>query len=187
MLGKQKDGLTRLFFTAWPDPAGEIKNLLENARILRQLIDCRDARSVVSKNLHMTLVFIGGVSCDQATLLEGSAHEILLQPCVVELDHWWRTPSGCVAATASFVPPILARLRADLLSCTNACVEQALSAGRFRPHITLLRGVRPQELPNMPHHLKLRLTVQHFSLVQSLLQPSGARYKSLHDYQMQCK
>jgi RNA 2',3'-cyclic 3'-phosphodiesterase len=127
--------------------------------------------------LHVTLEFIGAVSPVQLDRLHDAAATVRVAPFAVVLDRlgWW--PHNAIFwAGCEEMPSRQSRLLAAL--------SQALLVAGFLPdsrqhvpHVTLLRQARCKELP--PLEAPIRWQVDDFTLVESFLQPSGARYRVL--------
>ena len=130
-----------------------------------------------SDSLHITMAFIGAVTPDQFAILQEVAGGISAQPFDLRIDHLGYWPHNRILwAGCSETPSRQRRLFADL--------AEALEAAGFPPdkrpqipHVTLLRQANCDSLPEVME--PVRWHVKEFVLVESLLQPSGARYRVL--------
>lgn len=131
-------GGQRWFLALWPDP--EVRDAL--ARVSRGLMPGA-ARRTHPEDLHLTLRFLGPLSPEALTQVEGAAETLAGMPCVhLRIDRLGHFPrSGILWAGPAVVDPGLRALAARL--------DQALGARGFPPevrpfqaHITLARGMR---------------------------------------------
>lgn len=163
----------RVFFAVWPDaPALDALNALA----VRSKESC-GGRRMRKDGLHMTLVFVGAVSPAQLALLHAVGSQVRLDPFEARFDHlgWWRH-NRIIWAGCHETPSRQRRL--------FECLSQSLRMNGFHvdhrpwmPHVTLLRNAHGDAIPEMPSPICWQ--VNEFCLVESLLQPSGARYRTL--------
>lgn len=163
----------RLFFALWP--AAEMQRRISDA--MRRHVAASGGRGVPTRNLHVTLAFLGEVpearlaavkACGQRI---GGARRFDLQFDRVEA---WSGPR-VLCLTAATVP--------DALQALFEQLHGHLSSERFelrhedyRPHVTLARHVRgPYDVPSEP----IGWPVEEFVLVQSRRNQSGSEYAVL--------
>ena len=171
---RPKQPESRFFVAVWPDPA-----------IVARLADganphLRNARPVSRNRLHLTLAFIGaldpaGLDSAQRALRQVEGHSCLLS--IDRLGHWRR--SGILWLGSSIEQPALV----DLVSAIRARLLAsgiATDSRPFRAHITVARkcwrasytgALAPVFWP-----------VSTFSLVESTLHHSGARYRPVETW-----
>lgn len=127
-----------------------------------------------SDSLHMTLAFIGAVSSEQIDALRAAAAGVRAAPFEVVLDRLGYWQHNRIFWAGGGTPPS----RQDRLS---EALRNALAAAGFPPeahpwfpHVTLLRDAHCTSVPVLPE--PVRWEAREFTLVESSLQPSGARY-----------
>lgn len=130
---RSREPAWRLFLALWPDAA------------TRQRIDARvraaglGGRAVPAANLHMTLVFVGGVPVERVGVLESIVDGQREAGFALRLDRLGRFSGAGVAwAGCRDIPPALTSLQARL----DAAVRRAgfaIETRAFRPHVTLAR------------------------------------------------
>lgn len=130
-------------------------------------------------SLHLTLAFLGAVSDEQLRSLCLAAETVRTPPGEFVLDKtgWW--PHHHIAwAGCHELPSCLRRLHEALA----VAVREAgfpLDHRPFLPHVTLLRHAHA---PPLALDEPIAWPVEGFTLVESRLQPSGARYRVLADW-----
>lgn len=162
----------RLFFALWPERA-----LQENwARLTRRALKKRGKR-IRLENLHLTLVFLGGMTAPQRACAEaaadrvtGSAFELRME----RIGHWPRPRVVWLAPPAT--PESLRDLVRQLNEGLTACGHRP-DPRPYRAHLTLARKVAGyfpdrQVAPSL-------WSVKQFCLVQSVTHPAGAEYRIL--------
>lgn len=133
-------------------------------------------------SLHMTLAFIGAVTPVQLERLHLIAEEIRTMPFDLSLDHfgYWSHKrilwAGCHASPAGLQR--LVKALAEELPAAGFAIEDRAVV----PHVTLVRHARCTRMPVLDH--PVLWPVSEFSLVESFLQPSGARYRTLACWQL---
>lgn len=169
----------RVFFAIWPDAAAlDALELAATSGVER----C-GGRRMCRDSLHVTLQFIGAVSPDQLASLHAAAARVCAAPFEIVFDRlgWW-PHNHILWAGCQEMPSCQRRLLGAL--------SQALLTAGFQPdsrqqvpHVTLVRQARCDGLPTL--HAPIRWRVGEFSLVESFLQPSGARYRELARWPLQ--
>lgn len=134
-------------------------------------------------SLHLTLAFIGAVTPDQLAMLREIAGRIRNEAFDLRLDRVGYWPHNRIAwAGCSRVPSRQRRLSAAFVAGLSAA-GFALDKRPYQPHVTLLRDGRCSDLPELAQPIPWR--VKEFVLVESCLQPSGARYRLLGRWPLQ--
>ncbi len=167
------DETARLFFALWPDAAPRAA-LGRLAQALHQ--EC-GGRVMLTRNIHLTLVFLGDVAASWIPDLRALAEGIVAQRfelAIATVNYWrhnrivWAGPKEC--------PDAMQMLVADL--------ESALKAGDFRfderpyaPHITLLRDARRAPAAQTVADIPWRIA--DFALVQSLHRDNASVYEAI--------
>jgi 2'-5' RNA ligase len=160
--------LRRLFFALWPEVSWSSRLIEAAAPVLR----VAGGRTLAPLDLHVTLCFLGTVGeaeraalCVRAGQIEAASFELEF-----ERLEFWRA-AGIVAASVARVPPAGVAL-AQALAAAAREVGLAPDLAAWRPHVTLVRGVRPQRLPvefvgDAWPALRLQLPVARFYLAES--------------------
>lgn len=162
----------RLFFALWPDPAVrmQLARLAESAT-------AGHGRVVSAGNLHITLVFLGGVTAERRACAERAAAEVVGEAFELTLDtlgYFRRSQVAWVAPSRT--PPALTGLAAALQNRLAGCGFEP--EGRpFTPHLTLARKVRGA--PRPVGFAPITWSVSGFSLIESFMLPGGVRYEPL--------
>lgn len=163
----------RVFFALWPDgPA--LDRLEEAARAGEALCGGRRMRR---DSLHITLAFVGDVSPGQLALLQDVGGKLAVAPFEIVLDQLGCWPhnrifwAGCRAT-----PSCLRRLSGSLSRMLDAAGFRVESQA-YVPHVTLLRNAHCGNPPELG--APVRWQAGEFTLVESALQPDGARYRVL--------
>jgi len=144
----------------------------------------RRVRWVLPHNWHMTLAFLGDQSLDWLdglrAPLDASLLELKLQP--FDVRGQWITgfpdaKSRIVALTFQASPALLT-LKSTL---DSVLLQQAftLEKRRFRPHVTLGRVKRDQQVHFDPAICEVLLPVTALTLYQSILTAQGSEYHPL--------
>ena len=171
-------GKSRVFYAFWPDEAVR--------PALQAWVDGAQAAAggnpTQSRNLHMTLCFIGQVADEQLPMLSALAAELPWQPLELVLDRagWWKHNRvawlGCSSLPAALAQSARA-LRQQLLAH-----EIDFDDKPFVPHVTLLREVRPSQawLDTLKPLPPVRWTLQRPVLVLAARDEQGAWYQPLN-------
>lgn len=165
------DGTARLFFALWPDAAPRAAL----GRLARTLHEECGGRAMLTRNIHLTLVFLGNVAAGRIPDLCALAKGIVaprFELAIGTVNHWrhnrivWAGPKEC--------PDALRMLVADL--------ESALRNSGFRfderpyaPHITLLRDARRAPAAQTMGDIPWRIA--DFALVRSLRRDHATVYE----------
>jgi 2'-5' RNA ligase len=144
----------RLFFALWPDEG--VRTALDKSA--GKLLGKRVKR-VVASNLHITLAFAGSVSGTVHTCLEtaaGGIHVPCFELCINRVEHWQKP--RILWAGPTHIPVELWSLAGALRQALEDC---GLEAVGFPP---------------------FHWSISHFSLVESVTDPAGVRYRVLRSW-----
>ena len=158
--------MTRLFLAVWPPE----EVVAELTRLRRK--DQRGVRFVAPENWHITLRFLGDADPDAViSALDGLAFDATRATVGPAVD---------VLAERALVLPVsgLEHLAADLAERTAHLGEPPRQ--RFVGHLTLARMKPRATMPSALGALyRASFDVDEIALVQSRLEPDGARYESI--------
>lgn len=167
------DGTARVFFALWPDAAPRAAL----GRLARDLQGQCGGRAMLTRNIHLTLVFLGNVAAARLPELYLLAETVAAPrfDLVIGAAGYWR--HNRIVWTGPGQCP-------DALQALVAALEGALKANGFRfderpyvPHITLLRDAR--RAPTTQAVGDIRWPVADFALVQSLRRDNATVYEVL--------
>lgn len=163
----------RVFFALWP-PEATLQALDDLAGAVTKQCGGRRMRR---DTLHLTLAFIGAASPGQIELLRqvaagvrGVAFDWILD----RLECW---PRNRIAWAGCSQMPSCQRRLFDALAGSLKQTGFELDQRPFIPHVTLARNVRCVGLPEFARPIHWQ--VSDFFLAESVLLPSGARYRLL--------
>ena len=131
-------------------------------------------------NLHITLCFIGEVDRRQLHLFAEAAEDVRAEATTLVLDrlgYFARSRILWLGCTRTPAP-----LQDMVASLNNALSKRGYRPERrpFQAHVTLLRNAKPlRQLPRFP---PVDWRINGFVLVESLLRPTGARYRIIKEY-----
>jgi RNA 2',3'-cyclic 3'-phosphodiesterase len=163
--------MPRLFVAAWPPD-----DVVEELTALRRK-DQRGVRFVPPENWHVTLRFLG--NCDPADVVD-AIDGAELAPAVARLG-----PAVDVIDERLLAVPVTGvdDLAARIGRATASIGEPARK--RFVGHLTVARIKRGAPMPSTLGALvHAEFDVHEIDVVQSRLEPSGARYESLHTWRL---
>lgn len=127
--------------------------------------------------LHMTLAFIGSISPSQLDVLRQVAGKLAGEAFELQVDRMGYWPHNRIVWAGCSQVPSRQRRLFDALTAQLAETGFGLDEHPFVPHVTLVRNARCDNLPELMH--PIHWPVSEFVLVESRLQPSGARYRAL--------
>jgi len=161
----------RLFFALWP--AAEQQRQWD--KLLREHVDLRGGRIIPRQNLHITLVFLGGLEIEQRDRLLQQAPAITVPKFELTFDRpAYRRRARMLWWGVSQVPDALLTLVAEL---KRLALQQGVEVESrpYLPHMTLVRNLRhpPADLTLPSQHW----AIDHFALVRSITYPEGAQYE----------
>ncbi|WP_181919492.1 RNA 2',3'-cyclic phosphodiesterase [Alkalilimnicola ehrlichii] len=160
----------RLFFALWPDERAQERAALEAQSV--------GGRRVQPQNLHVTLLFLGGVDAERVTEIEAQMAAVETDSFDICLSRREVTRRGIAWLAVREIPAPLRELyRQVVAGCEALGIE--LEQRPFRPHLTLARRARPHR-PVMIEPIEWR--VRRFSLVRSQSDPSGVQYHTLREW-----
>lgn len=162
----------RVFFALWPDATTRAV-----LAVLAQQHARNNGRAIAADNLHLTLVFVGGVTAAQRVCMEAAAATVVAAPFSVTLDSlgYWPKPKVLWAGVQD-TPAALIDLVIQLNTALMACgYKPDLRA--FNAHVTLARKAqRPPDSEQMP---PLLWRTDDFCLVESVTGEQGSEYHVL--------
>ena len=169
----------RLFFALWPDEA--MRSALAQATC--EAVQGSAGQPVPVDNLHLTLLFLGGVAERRVTEVADAAHRarmwhrgIALEMRLDHLEHWPRPRVLCALPAQ---PPSAAGMLAQVLQDQLTAAGFSPDIKPFRPHVTVARKVtRPGSLRMRPVDWRCNA----FALIESRTLESGAVYSVVENY-----
>jgi len=171
----------RLFFALYPQQ-------VLRQQLLREVIEhCPElkvagVRPVPVTNIHMTLVFLGGVTAAVQACVEQVAATVVAPAFSVRLDrlaYWSRKRMLWATPDPLQVPEGLSILVESLYQGLSVC-DVALESRVYRPHVTLARKLMRE--PQLGCIEAVSWTLNHFSLMESVSTPDGVRYSALQSW-----
>lgn len=165
----------RVFFALWPQDEA-IAHLSALARELTP----RGGRVIDADALHLTLAFVGRVTTAGIDQLAEIAADVRAEEFDLTLDRLGFWPqggilwAGCRQTSAPWRH--LAEHLAGSLRAAGFAIDPR-GGQRQVPHVTLARRARCTSLPRLGTPIGWR--VNEFALLESLLQPAGACYRTL--------
>lgn len=154
-----------------------------SAAVARLRLPHDGLRWTAPESWHITLQFLGEASPQQCSSLMESLKAVKIAPFLVHIEGLGCLERAGVILVGVRPNPQLTALERQVTAAT-APVGFVAESRAFRPHITLARskGRAPQSLATVLARLPQRtdfssLRVQEFRLLESFLEPSGARYE----------
>ncbi len=150
-----------------------------------ELLPAGGGRLVPAANLHMTLLYIGGVGAEQCKALKAMADGISFSPFVLRLDKfgYWRKPRVWWWG-ASQTPEALHGLVGSLQAGARRC-GIGIDPRPYKAHMTLARKV--VRAPEQVDIQSCDWAVDHFALLRSVSTPTGVHYEPLQYWSAQQK
>jgi len=166
----------RLFFALWPEPEQQ----KAWATLAAELLPVGAGRLVPASNLHLTLLYVGGVAPEQRKALELMAAEISFSPFVLQLNRfgYWRKPKVWWWG-ATQTPESLCRLVQLLRIGAERCGIE-VDQRSYKAHMTLARKVA--HAPDQVAIQSCDWAVDRFALVSSVSSPAGVHYEPLRHW-----
>jgi 2'-5' RNA ligase len=162
----------RLFLALWPD--AEVRRRLQ--ALLDRDLPVRGGRPEPLANLHVTLVFIGGVAADRVAAIERAAAGVSGMAFDLILDRvgYWGRPRILWLGPRS-IPPALFALVRELRAALEGC-GMPPETRPYLPHMTLARKVMraPGTIAG-----PLSWRVETYSLLESVPSGQGRVYREL--------
>ena len=133
------NSVSRLFFACWPDD-GLAREL---GRIAGWCVRDSGGRQVPTRNMHLTLLFLGSVSPAQRSALEEVAGNLAIPPLTLTLDRVEFWPWAKILCLTPGSDPPEPTLIGVVDSLRRAARSQGLKVDdrAYRPHVTLVRKV----------------------------------------------
>ena len=171
--------IQRYFFALWP----ENKRQKQFAKTAQQVLSHSKGKLIATRNLHITLAFLGELTDHHLQLAISTANEVNSEGFILTLDRlgYWKRPR-VIWLAPSTAPDSLTELATQLqtlLSKQQLMVDQR----SFKPHMTLMRKAyaKPKPIRFDP----LQWPVDHFCLVRSTLNKAGAHYEIIQQWSLQ--
>ena len=166
----------RLFFALWPAP--EVQRALGDVADRAQR-EC-GGRAAPSRNIHLTLVFLGDLSRDRVAVLETLASAVKGSRFAMSVDRleYWRHNRILWAGMDACPEPLqtlAARMQESLNGAGFRCDQRP-----YVPHITLLRNAR--RAPAKNYCPAVAWPVDGFALVESAPRERGRVYQVLRSW-----
>jgi RNA 2',3'-cyclic 3'-phosphodiesterase len=167
--------MKRLFFALWPSDATRQK-IIEFDELL---IDPR-LKKVSTKNLHVTLVFLGLINEKQEQQIIEAANNISASSINMQFDQltFWQQKRGILSLTSASQPEYLLTLVKQL---QNRVIEKGIEIEQrpYTAHITLARNLK------QPPEIKVEAIPWHsdkFVLVHSVSTKHGVDYQIINSW-----
>jgi 2'-5' RNA ligase len=165
--------MKRLFFALWPDESTR-QACAEVAKTLS-----RSGKRVLPENLHVTLVFLGGVDEETEAALTLAADAIAVPSLTITFDRidFWRKPR-ILCLTGRSEGSELKTLVAEL-NAVSRTLGIEVDKRPYTPHVTLIRKVkeaRPVEFEPIVWQS------ESFCLVESRTLPEGVEYRVVKEW-----
>lgn len=135
-----------------------------------------------SRNLHMTLVFVGNATGDDIARMTAAARSVHMQPFRVRIDRcqYWR--HNRILWAGGDAPPGLPQLSRDLRAALDGAGIH-FDHKTFVPHMTLLRNARaPQPQQDRVSFEAVEWVAERFSLLVSAHDDGGIVYRTLASF-----
>jgi RNA 2',3'-cyclic 3'-phosphodiesterase len=167
--------MNRLFFALWPDDVTRQKiiqfdSLLTDSRL----------KKVRSKNLHVTLVFLGNIESEQEKNIIKASNDIFAPAINMQFDQltFWQQKRGILSLTSASQPQSLLTLVKKL---QDRAMEQGVEIEKrpYTAHITLARNLKQHPEINVepiPWHS------DKFVLVHSVSTKHGVDYQIINSW-----
>ncbi len=165
------DPRQRLFFALWPDDLCR-ERLVREAKRLHELFGGRVA---LRESIHMTLLFLGELTSDQAEVMHGIGERARMRSFSLHM-----AGAGCWVHNhiAWLAPAVTPEPLAQLVMGLRRSASEAgvvIERRPFTPHLSLIRHAQCR-----PVEAKIALfewRVQDFVLVRSQLDAGASRYE----------
>jgi len=166
----------RVFFALWPEAT--VRQALHT--LATEYAPRCKARAIDADNLHMTLLFMGGVERTRLPQLMQAAGNISVPPFGFKfesLSFWPQSRIACTTLAADV--PALGQLVAALKQQLTAA-DLVFENYEFIPHVTLLRNVENILAPQAIQPIDW--WVESFVLAESVVTDQGSRYRILQEW-----
>ena len=173
--------MKRLFFALWPDDATRQKII----EFDDQLTDPR-LKKVRTKNLHVTLVFLGNIESEQEENIIKASNDIFVPAINMQFDQltFWQQKRGILSLTSSDQPQRLIDLVKQL---QDVVLEQGVELENrpYTAHITLARNLKSQ--PELDVNPPIQWHSESFVLVHSVSTDHGVDYQVINRWLLMTK
>lgn len=166
--------MKRLFFALWPDESTR-QACAEVARTLSR----SGGKWVLPENLHVTLVFLGGIDAETEVALTSAASAIAVPKLTITFDRvdYWRKPR-ILCLTGRTEGSELKNLVAQL-NAVSQTLGIEVDRRPYTPHVTLVRKARePKAITFEP----IVWQADSFCLVESRTLPEGVEYRVIQEW-----
>ncbi|OUR64536.1 2'-5' RNA ligase [Methylophaga sp. 42_25_T18] len=173
--------MKRLFFALWPDDATRQKII----QFDNSLTDPR-LKKVRSKNLHVTLVFIGNIESEQEDNIIKAVDDVFAPVIDMQFDQLtlWLQKRGILSLTSSFQPSALLNLVEQLKNIVLA-QDVEIENRPYTAHITLARNIKKQ--PELEVDPPIQWQSDNFVLVHSVSTGRGVDYQVINTWPLVAK
>lgn len=170
--------MKRLFFAFWPDEA-----MRRQVAELGKKLSGQGLRPVAAKNLHATLVFLGGVDAEQEAAITAAAGELAVPSSMSvtfdKLSYWKKPAIYCL--TGRHFDRSVADLTEQLAAIATRFGVK-VDERPFKPHITLARKARTRiDVEFEP----IVWQADAFCLVESCSMADGVEYRVIRRWSSQ--
>lgn len=164
-----------MFFALWPDKATR-----QQCRAVAKKITGEGLRPVAPGNLHVTLMFLGGIDAEQEAGITAAA-DLLPVPPTMELtfdslDYWKKPQIYCL--TGHRFGREVAVLVEQLAGIATQ-YDVTLDERPFKPHVTL---VRKAKAPVVVEFQPIIWRADAFCLAESCSTPGGVEYRVIKQW-----
>ncbi len=166
--------MKRLFFALWPDDETRQKIIQFD-----ELLTDAKLRKVRSKNLHITLVFLGNIEREQEEKIVAATNMVKASAVEIKFDQLtlWKQKRGILSLTSSCQPQCLTDLVKQLQEIALA-QGVALESRPYTAHITLARNLKA--LPELEVIPPIDWHAVSFVLVHSVSTEQGVDYQVIN-------
>ncbi len=168
--------MIRVFFALWPDALIQ-QSLFKLAKQNRPKCNARLMRA---NSLHMTLQFIGEIERSRLPQLIKAASRVSASRFEITLDRlsFWKHNRIAYAAPNTETPELSLLVKALKQELASEGITSAND--KFSAHVTLMRNV--EQVMEPCNITPVTWPVDHFVLVESMINNQGARYQILHSW-----
>ncbi|MGZ8189111.1 MAG: RNA 2',3'-cyclic phosphodiesterase [Methylosarcina sp.] len=166
--------MKRLFFALWPD-----ENTRQACAGLAKTLSRSGGKPVLPENLHVTLVFLGGIDAETEAAVTEAASAIAVPKVAITFDRvdYWRKPR-ILCLTGRTEDGELKNLVAEL-NAASRTLGIEVDRRPYTPHVTLIRKARePKEITFEP----ILWRAESFCLVESHTLPEGVEYRVIQEW-----
>ena len=168
--------MKRLFFALWPSDATRQKIIQFD-----DLLTDSKLKKVRTKNLHVTLVFLGMIESEQEQHIIDAVDKIMASVIALNFDQLtlWQQKRGILSLTSSYQPPPLLDLVEKLQKCVLAQGVE-LDNRPYTAHITLARNLKNK--PELDVNPPIQWQSESFVLVHSVSTKQGVDYQVINTW-----